>query len=362
MPMTRISLMLWLAGLAATWPCLADTSLVDTWLISTRTVTSVYSGSALIGSSTRKGHEFLTFASDKTVTGSEWLLAGFIGNLEQASYDRQTGDFFPTAEVPKKSPATWNQRGNRYRIAFKPSSLRLFHHFTPLGQGTTNTIRLIDPWINRGTYAVLGPTGIGQSSSTIRYPYLYSYGHTGSLSQDGSTIRGKISIIALDPTSSSNSNARISIYVTTTYTGARFPVTSTCCSPSAGDAQKNADESSAFLTAVKAANAAVKKTDSGLLYLPLQEGTGARPAGTESALVSYRGFFPNGQTFDTGIFRVSSVSSGVIKGWQEGLKLMKRNAKYRLFIPANLAYGDAGTSGIGPKSALVFDVELLDPP
>ncbi|WP_150047857.1 MULTISPECIES: FKBP-type peptidyl-prolyl cis-trans isomerase [Methylomonas] len=117
-----------------------------------------------------------------------------------------------------------------------------------------------------------------------------------------------------------------------------------------------------FLTE-NAQNPEVKTTGSGLQYLVLTEGNGASPKATDNVTVHYKGTTIDGKEFD------SSYSHGgpatfplnrVIPGWTEGLQLMKEGAKYRLFIPANLAYGERGAGrAIGPNSALIFDVELL---
>jgi len=117
-----------------------------------------------------------------------------------------------------------------------------------------------------------------------------------------------------------------------------------------------------FLTE-NAQNPDVKTTGSGLQYLVLTEGNGASPKATDNVTVHYKGTTIDGKEFD------SSYSHGgpatfplnrVIPGWTEGLQLMKEGAKYRLFIPSTLAYGERGAGrAIGPNSALIFDVELL---
>jgi FKBP-type peptidyl-prolyl cis-trans isomerase len=91
----------------------------------------------------------------------------------------------------------------------------------------------------------------------------------------------------------------------------------------------------------------------------LQEGQGTAPAATDRVTVNYRGSLVTGQEFDSGE-GISFPLNGVIPGWTEGLQLMKEGAKYRFFIPAQLAYGDTGAGGvIPPGAALIFDVELV---
>ena len=107
----------------------------------------------------------------------------------------------------------------------------------------------------------------------------------------------------------------------------------------------------------------VKTTDSGLQYEVLQEGTGASPKASDNVTVHYRGTLLDGKEFDSSYARNSPASfplNGVIRGWTEGLQLMKTGAKYRFYIPSELAYGSQGAGAdIGPNETLIFDVELL---
>ncbi len=98
---------------------------------------------------------------------------------------------------------------------------------------------------------------------------------------------------------------------------------------------------------------------SGLQYRVIREGTGKSPGPRDSVTVNYRGTLINGQEFDSSYrdnkpatFRVD----GVIKGWTEALQLMKEGAKWQLFIPADLAYGERGPLA---DKTLIFDVELI---
>ncbi len=104
-------------------------------------------------------------------------------------------------------------------------------------------------------------------------------------------------------------------------------------------------------------------TSSGLQYLVFGEGTGALPKATDNVTVHYKGTTIDGKEFDSSYSRGEPATfplNRVIAGWTEGLQLMKEGAKYRFFIPSNLAYGERGAGNlIGPNSALVFDVELI---
>ncbi|MCH2204830.1 MAG: FKBP-type peptidyl-prolyl cis-trans isomerase [Lentisphaerales bacterium] len=107
----------------------------------------------------------------------------------------------------------------------------------------------------------------------------------------------------------------------------------------------------------------VTTTESGLQYKVITEGDGVIPTATDTVETHYEGTLINGEIFDSSIKRGQTVSfpvSGVIKGWQEALQLMPVGSKWEVYIPFNLAYGEAGSPPkIGPFSALVFTVELI---
>lgn len=107
----------------------------------------------------------------------------------------------------------------------------------------------------------------------------------------------------------------------------------------------------------------VKTTPSGLQYKIVRDGQGKSPADTNTVVVHYRGKLIDGTVFDESYRRGEPTEfklNQVIKGWTEGLKLMKEGSKCELYIPAELAYGDRGAGGmIPPGAALVFEVELI---
>lgn len=107
----------------------------------------------------------------------------------------------------------------------------------------------------------------------------------------------------------------------------------------------------------------VKITASGLQYEVLEEGSGIQPKSTDRVMVHYTGKLIDGTVFDSSVERGEPATFGVtqvIPGWVEALQLMKEGAKWRLFIPSNLAYGPNGAGGvIGPNATLIFDVELI---
>lgn len=107
----------------------------------------------------------------------------------------------------------------------------------------------------------------------------------------------------------------------------------------------------------------MKKTASGLLYKVENAGTGDAPKDSDTVVVNYKGTLADGTEFDNSYKRGEPLSfrlDGVIPGWTEGLKQIKKGGKITLVIPPELAYGKAGVPGIPANSTLIFDVELLD--
>ena len=108
----------------------------------------------------------------------------------------------------------------------------------------------------------------------------------------------------------------------------------------------------------------MQTTESGLQYIVLKEGNGASPKATDKVKVHYHGTLLDGTVFDSSVERKEPAEFGVsqvIKGWTEGLQLMNPGAKYKFFIPQDLAYGPQQRGEkIKPFSALVFEVELLE--
>ncbi|MFW2178305.1 MULTISPECIES: FKBP-type peptidyl-prolyl cis-trans isomerase [unclassified Moraxella] len=128
--------------------------------------------------------------------------------------------------------------------------------------------------------------------------------------------------------------------------------------------QTNLDKGQKFL-AENGKKAGITTTASGLQYEVLKQGTGAKPKASDIVSVNYEGKLLDGTVFDStakhggqpAVFPLNQV----IAGWTEGVQLMSEGAKYRFYIPANLAYGEQGApqGGIEPNSTLIFEVELL---
>ena len=108
----------------------------------------------------------------------------------------------------------------------------------------------------------------------------------------------------------------------------------------------------------------VTTTPSGLQYEVLQQGTGRQPKASDTVRCHYEGRLLDGTVFDSSYRRGVPADFGlrqVISGWTEGVQLMKEGAKYRFYIPYNLAYGEHGAGAdIPPYAALIFDVELIE--
>lgn len=130
------------------------------------------------------------------------------------------------------------------------------------------------------------------------------------------------------------------------------------------DGKKNEEEGNKFLAENKSKEG-VKTTESGLQYIVLKEGSGNKPTTASKVKVHYHGTLLDGTVFDSSVDRGEPAEFGVtqvIKGWTEGLQLMSPGAKYKFFVPQNLAYGANPRPGgaIKPFATLIFDVELLE--
>ena len=126
------------------------------------------------------------------------------------------------------------------------------------------------------------------------------------------------------------------------------------------DRKKNAD----FLKD-NAKRDGVKTTESGLQYEVVSAGEAgaSTPALEDTVTVHYTGTLVDGSVFDSSVERGQPAKfplNGVIKGWQEGLQLMPKGSKYKLYIPSELGYGEQSAGSIPPNSVLIFEVELLD--
>ncbi|MDX9881357.1 MAG: FKBP-type peptidyl-prolyl cis-trans isomerase [Prolixibacteraceae bacterium] len=129
------------------------------------------------------------------------------------------------------------------------------------------------------------------------------------------------------------------------------------------EADKNLEAGKSFLETNKAKEGVVT-LPSGLQYEILKEGNGPKPTAEDKVKCHYHGTTIDGKVFDSSVDRGEPAEfpvNGVIPGWVEALQLMPVGSKWKLYIPAELAYGERGAGAdIGPNSALVFEVELLE--
>lgn len=128
------------------------------------------------------------------------------------------------------------------------------------------------------------------------------------------------------------------------------------------EAEKNKVKADAFLAKNKA-EPGVKVTASGLQYKVIEEGTGPSPKGDEVVVVNYKGTLIDGTEFDSSYKRNQPTEfpvSGVIPGWTEGLKMMKKGGKAIFYVPPELGYGDRSRQNIPSNAVLIFEVQLLD--
>jgi FKBP-type peptidyl-prolyl cis-trans isomerase FklB len=127
-------------------------------------------------------------------------------------------------------------------------------------------------------------------------------------------------------------------------------------------ADKNKKEGDVFLAENKKKEG-VKTLPSGLQYKVIKAGTGKKPKAADTVTTNYRGTLIDGTEFDSSYKRGKPVTfavNGVIPGWTEALQLMEEGAKWQLFVPSHLAYGERGAGGqIGPNATLIFEVELI---
>lgn len=129
------------------------------------------------------------------------------------------------------------------------------------------------------------------------------------------------------------------------------------------EAATNEAKGAEFVAEAKKADSSIQTTESGLSYKVVTPGTGANATDNDNIKVHYTGKLIDGTVFDSSVDRGEPIDfavSQVVPGFGEGLKLMNKGAKYTLYIPASLAYGNNAVGSIPPGSTLIFDVEVID--
>lgn len=131
----------------------------------------------------------------------------------------------------------------------------------------------------------------------------------------------------------------------------------------AQESAKAAGKAGAEFLEKNAARDGVATLASGLQYEVITAGTGATPTANSTVRTHYEGTLISGEVFDSSYKRGQPAEfpvGGVIAGWTEALQLMQEGAKWRLYIPSELAYGERAAGSIPPHSTLIFDIELLE--
>lgn len=125
--------------------------------------------------------------------------------------------------------------------------------------------------------------------------------------------------------------------------------------------EKNKKEGEVFLAGNKKKEGVVT-LPSGLQYKVIKNGSGKKPKLTDTVTTNYKGTLIDGTEFDSSYKRGQPASfqvNGVIAGWTEALQRMEEGAKWQLFVPAQLAYGERGAGPIGPHATIIFEIELI---
>lgn len=199
-------------------------------------------------------------------------------------------------------------------------------------------------------------TSLKDETDKINYSLGFQYG--GDLSRQGVEARQDILIRGLMDAISGAQPQISQEQMRSTLLDLRRKLAMEQQAKRAKELQQRAEEGRAYL-AENAKKAGVVSLPSGLQYKIIKDGTGKSPGSQDSVSVHYRGTLINGTEFDSSYKREQPASfrlDGVIKGWTEGLQLMKEGAQWQFFIPPELAYGERGNLA---NQTLIFEVELL---
>lgn len=211
----------------------------------------------------------------------------------------------------------------------------------------------------------LTPQSFAAGLDTVEQKASYSYGVdiANNLKKQGVDVDAKALARGLSDAVSGNQTALTEQQMTQAKTAYQQILREKLLAEQEALAKKNAAEGKAFLEANKN-KPGVVTTESGLQYKILKPGTGKTPTASDTVVTHYRGTVIDGREFDSSYSRNQPATfpvGGVIKGWTEALQLMKVGAKWKLYIPSELAYGKTKRSEvITPNSTLIFEIELLD--
>ncbi len=240
----------------------------------------------------------------------------------------------------------WKQAGNAYQVELDIAGVN----------SSKTSPAYVNRVINKFTDYATRLYGIAPTLTRIE---LRSFTDKSRLNTDGLKLQGtsKSTIVVTYNNPKTGQPTSAKLRLSGTYRGQRASAPSGCCTST--DSARNQTKSRKFLDQ-NAELPGILKTATGLQYKIIQKASGAnpKPLATDTVKVSYRGYLPSGQVFDSNA-GISFPLSGVIAGWTEGLQLMSVGDYFRFYIPPELAYGDRTIgSYIKPNSALVFDVIL----
>jgi FKBP-type peptidyl-prolyl cis-trans isomerase FklB len=221
------------------------------------------------------------------------------------------------------------------------------------------TILAIGLAIAGGTCSAAEPVQLKDENDRINYSLGYQIG--GDLKRQQVEVNGEVLLHGIDDAMTGAAPVLSEDEMRNTLIELKRKVIALQAQERAAALQKNLQAGEEFLAA-NAKRDGVVSLPSGLQYRVLEPGSGKQPAATDTVTVHYRGTLIDGTEFDSSYSRNKPATfraDRVIEGWREALQLMQEGAKWELFIPAKLAYGDKGAGKIQPNSTLIFEVQLI---
>jgi FKBP-type peptidyl-prolyl cis-trans isomerase FklB len=214
-----------------------------------------------------------------------------------------------------------------------------------------------------GVAAAAGPAAVSLSNEDAKVGYSYGFLLAKSFMQNVPALNVDAFAVGFRDAYSGKTGALTEAQMKATLSAFQDKMKAEAVAKQKKVAEENAKKGADFLAA-NAKKPGVKVTASGLQYEVLTAGKGgAKPVPTDKVKVNYEGRLIDGTVFDSSIQRGEPASfelDQVIPGWTEGLQLMSVGSKFRLTLPAAMAYGEQAAGPIPPNSVLVFEVELLD--
>jgi FKBP-type peptidyl-prolyl cis-trans isomerase FklB len=221
------------------------------------------------------------------------------------------------------------------------------------------TILAIGLAIAVSTCSAAEPVQLEDENDRINYSLGYQIG--GDLKRQQVEVNGEVLLHGIDDAMTGAAPVLSEDEMRNTLIELKRKVIALQAQERAAALQKNLQAGEEFLAA-NAKRDGVVSLPSGLQYRVLEPGSGKQPAATDTVTVHYRGTLIDGTEFDSSYSRNKPATfraDRVIEGWREALQLMQEGAKWELFIPAKLAYGDKGAGKIQPNSTLIFEVQLI---